>query len=186
VRRAAARRAAAVLDDVVAAFEALGHRRVERTGPHAVRLTARGTAGDLLVALRPHGGVFGGAWGLEVSAAEPVLPATERGLSARGRGAVRMRGVMFRPRGRGDAAAAEVARALSADAGLGEALGRVHFEELSVRPDGRPVIRHMGGSVVWLVLPPVVRPTPLPPEQVPEIVAALDAFAAAGRRLARA
>jgi hypothetical protein len=31
-----------------------------------------------------------------------------------------------------------------------------------------------------------VRSTPLPPDQGPELVAALDAFAAAGRRLARA
>ena len=187
MRAAAARRAAAALDDVLEAFARLGHGVEERQGPHEARLgPARRGGGGLVVALRSQGGVFGGSWGLEVAPAEPVLPASARGLRARGRGAVRMRGMTFRPRGRGDADGEALAAALSADAGLARALGRVHFEEVSVLPDGRPVIRHLGGSVVWVLFPPVVRPTPLPPEQGREIVAALDAFAAAGRRLAAA
>jgi len=186
VRRAAARRAAAVLEEDLEAFARLGFRPLERTGRHAARLAPPRRGSDLEVALRHRGGVFGGSWGLEVSPTEPVLPATARGLAARGRGAVRMRGVSFRPRARGDAEGARVAAALSADAGLGEALGRVHFEEVLVLPDGRPVIRHLGGSVVWVLVPPVVRPTPLPSGQGEELVRALGAFAAAGRRIARA
>jgi hypothetical protein len=187
MRAAAARRAAAVLDEVLDAFGRLGYDVEERRGRHEARLgSPRSRAGGgLVVALRSRGGVFGGSWGLEVSPAEPVLPSTPRGLGARGRGAVRMRGVTFRARARGDAEGEALAAALSADAGLGQALGRVHFEEVSVLPDGRPVIRHLGGSVVWVLVPPVVRPTPLPSEQGREIVAALDAFAAAGRRVAR-
>ncbi len=186
MRAAAARRAAAVLEEDVEAFERLGYRAGERLGRHEARLARPRGGRPIGVALRSQGGVFGGSWGLEVSSAEPVLPATARGLTARGRGAVRLRGVRFRPRARNDAGGAEVAEALSDDAALAEALGRVHFEEVSVTPDGRPVIRHLGGSVVWVLVPPVVRPTPLPPDQGREIVAALDAFAAAGRRLARA
>ena len=183
MRRAAARRAAAVLEEDLEAFARLGFRPVERIGRHAARLAAPGPGPDLEIALRHRGGLFGGSWGLEVSPAEPVLPATGRGLAARGRGAVRMRGVSFRSRARGDAAGAGVAAALSGDAGLGEALGRVHFEEISVLADGRPVIRHLGGSVVWVLVPPVVRPTPLPAGQAEELVRALDAFTAAGRRI---
>jgi hypothetical protein len=108
--------------------------------------------------------VFGGNWGLELSTAEPVLPATSRGLTARGRRVVRMQGVKFRARG-GDEAASRLAADLTADAELGKALGEVHFERLAVEPDGRPVIRHMGGSVVWVLIPPVVRSTPLPAGQ---------------------
>jgi hypothetical protein len=89
---------------------------------------------------------------------------------------VRMRGVRFR----GDD---ELAAALSADERLGEALGRVHFERVAVEPEGRPVIRHMGGSLVWVLFPPIVRATPLPPEQARETVRALEAFARAGAAL---
>ena len=185
MRAAAARRAATVLEEDVEAFGRLGYRAEERPGRHEARLARPHGGRPLGVALRSQGGVFGGSWGLEVSCAEPVLPPTAQGLSARGRGAVRLRGVSFRPRSRSDAGGAAVAEALSADAVLAEALGRVHFEEVSVTPDGRPVIRHLGGSVVWVLVPPVVRSTPLPPDQGREIVAALDAFAAAGRRLAR-
>jgi Protein of unknown function (DUF3156) len=113
-----------------------------------------------------------------------VLPATERGLAARGRGVVKMRGVRFRARRGGDESASRLAAVLSADAELGEALGRVHFERITVAPDGRPAIRHLGGSVVWLLLPPVVRATPLPDGQPEAIVAALDEFARAGKRVA--
>ena len=90
-----------------------------------------------------------------------------------------MQGVRFRARGR-DEAASRLAAELSADAELGEALGVVHFERLAVEPDGRPVIRHMGGSVVWVLIPPLVRSTPLPAGQPEAMVRALDEFARAG------
>jgi hypothetical protein len=93
-----------------------------------------------------------------------------------------MQAVKFRTRGRDDGAAASLAAKLSDDTDLGEALARVHFERLSVEPDGRPVIRHMGGSVVWVVFPPIIRASPLPPGQPAEIVRALEEFAAAGER----
>src|ERR671921_2371775 len=137
---------------------------------------------DLVLRLHPEGRVFGGSWALELSTAEPVLPATTRGLTARGRGVVRMQGMRFRARG-GDDVASRLAAELSADAELGRALGEVHFERLAVEPDGRPVIRHMGGSVVWLLIPPVARTTPLPAGQPEAMVRALDEFARAGARL---
>ncbi len=186
MRAAAARRAAAVLEEDLEAFGRLGYRVDERAGRLEARMARPRGGLAIAVALRNRGGVFGGSWGLEVSSADAVLPPTARGLSARGRGAVRLRGVSFRSRARGDAAAGAVAAALSEDADLAAALGRVHFEEISVTPDGRPVIRHLGGSVVWVLVPPVVRPTPLPPDQGRENVAALDAFTAAGQRLAAA
>ena len=109
-----------------------------------------------------------------------MLPPT-RGLSARGKGVVKMKGVRFRPK-RGDDAGARLAERLGADTRLGEALGQVHFEEIRVEPDGRPVIRHLGGSVVWVLFPPLIRRIPLVPEQVSATLAALDAFAAASSR----
>jgi hypothetical protein len=57
----------------------------------------------------------------------------------------------------------------------------VHFERIRVEPDGRPVIRHFGGSVVWVLFPPLVKRVPFVPEQVEATLAALGAFAAAGR-----
>ena len=125
------------------------------------------------------GRIFGGNYGLELSTEEPVLPPT-RGLSARGKGVVKMQGVRFRAK-RGDAAGAQLAERLGSDARLGELLSRVHFERIRVDPDGRPVIRHLGGSVVWILFPPLVRRVPLVPEQIDATLAALDAFAAADR-----
>jgi hypothetical protein len=97
-----------------------------------------------------------------------------------------MRGLRFRPRRGGDESASRLATALSSDAELAEALGRVHFERITVEPDGRPAIRHLGGSVVWVLLPPVVRATPLPDGQPEAMVAALDEFARAGERFGSA
>jgi len=128
--------------------------------------------------LTQDGRIFGGNYGLELSTREPVLPPT-RGLSARGKGVVKMQGVRFRAK-RGDAAGAQLAERLGADTRLGELLGRVHFERIRVEPDGRPVIRHLGGSVVWVLFPPLVKRVPLVPDQVDATLAALEAFAAAG------
>jgi Protein of unknown function (DUF3156) len=92
-----------------------------------------------------------------------------------------MHGVRFRAK-RGDDEGKRLAEALSADAALGEKLSQVHFERIRVEPDGRPVIRHLGGSVVWVLFPPLVRQVPLVPEQVEATLAALDAFRAASPR----
>ena len=156
MRGLSARRAAVVLKSDIEAFERLGYRPREGDSPYSVVLAAPEGWDDLVLRLRPEGRVFGGNWGLELSSAEPVLPATRGGLRARGRGVVRMQGVRFRAR-RGDDAASRLAAELSADGELGKALGDVHFERLTVEPDGRPVIRHMGGSVVCLLFPPVAR-----------------------------
>jgi hypothetical protein len=170
-----ARRAAAVLESDVKAFEQLGYRPLERRTPYEATMRAPADGPDVVVRLHREGRFFGGNWALEVTTADPVLPPS-RGLSARGRGVVRMRGVRFR----GDD---DLAAALSADERLGEALGRVHFERVAVEPEGRPVIRHMGGSLVWVLFPPIVRATPLPPEQARETVRALEAFARTGAAL---
>ena len=181
MRGLSVRRAADVLKSDIEAFERLGYRTHEGDSPYSVVLAAPEGGRDLALRLRPEGRVLGGNWGLELSTAQPALPATSRGLTARGRGVVRMQGVRFRARG-GDDAATRLAAELSADAELGKALGEVHFERLAVDPDGRPVIRHMGGSVVWLLIPPVARTTPLPAGQPEAMVRALDEFARAGSR----
>lgn len=167
-----ARRAASVLASDVRIFERLGYRPLERRGPHEATLSAPRGRPDIVVRLRRQGRVFGGNWALEVATLHPVLPPS-RGLSARGRGIVRMRGVRFRGDG-------ELADALTDDARLGEALSRVHFERVFVEPEGRPVIRHMGGSLVWVLFPPLVRATPLLLEQAREVLRALEAFASVG------
>ena len=66
----------------------------------------------------------------------------ELAVSARGKGVVKMQGVRWAKRGDGR----PVGEQLGADVRLGELLGRVHFERIRVEPDGRPVIRHLGGS----------------------------------------
>jgi hypothetical protein len=131
---------------------------------------------------RPKGGssegrIFGGSFALEVATAEPVLPRT-RGLSARGRGLVRLERVAFRP-ARDDPQGADLADRLERDAELRDRLRAVHFERIRIDPDGRPVIRHLGGSVVWILFPPFVRTVPLVAEQARATADALAAFAAA-------
>jgi hypothetical protein len=162
------------LADVVATYERLGYHASERTALEA-RLESAGRA-PLRVRLAPYGRIFGGSFALEVTTAEPALPPT-RGLAARGRGVVRLKGVAFRAR-RGDEPGAALAARLGRDARLRERLAAVHFERIRVGPDGRPVIRHMGGSVVWVLFPPVVRAVPLVAEQARATAAALEAFAA--------
>jgi hypothetical protein len=181
VRRRSARRAAEALDADVEEFERGGCRPLERRGSFEAVLEGPGGAGRIRLRMGPVGRFFGGSWGMEASTDEPVLPATAHGLSGRGRGVVKQQGVRFRARRGGGTAAERLAEALTGDAALGDALNQVHFEEVSVEPDGRPVIRHMGGSVIWVLLPPVVRATPLPEGQPKAILAALAAFRRAGR-----
>jgi hypothetical protein len=162
--------------------------RARAAGARAMRETAQifeglGRRDDVDLRLHEDGRIFGGSLALEVSTARPVLPRTA-GLRAHGRGLVRMRGVSFGSR-RGDEPGAALARRLEGDRALAEALSRVHFERLRVEPDGRPVIRHMGGSVVWVLFPPFVRAVPLTREQAEATLAALDAFAAAGETAPR-
>jgi hypothetical protein len=174
-------RAARVLADDIEAFERAGCRLLERPGALEAVLDAPGDAGRIVVRLTRVGRIFGGNWGMEVTTEDAFLPQTQSGLAARGRGVVKQQGVRFRARRRGDDGAARLAEKLTADQTLGDALGRVHFERLWVRRDGRPVIRHLGGSVVWVAFPPIVRATPLPTGQPQEILRALAAFRAAGQ-----
>lgn len=174
--RAAAGRA---LEQNITVFERIGARVVARSEADGARLALPGGTA-LSVRMRGRGRVFGGAYALEVSTAEPCLPKT-RGLRARGRGVVRLRRVAFHAR-RGDDTGAALARCLEADNELQAVLAPVHFERVRVEPDGRPVIRHMGGSVVWVLFPPLVRPVPFLEEQARATLAALEAFGSAGRR----
>ena len=162
--------------DTVEAFERAGYRVAVR-GDFERRMEAPDKI-PLQLRMLPAGRVFGGSFALEAATADPVLPPT-RGLRGRGRGAVRLRQVAFRAR-KGDAEGARLAAQLERDEALQRALSAVHFERVRVEPDGRAGIRHMGGSVVWVLLPPIIRPVPLPPEQVDAVVAALGAFARSG------
>ena len=171
-------RAVGALDDAIESLRRAGYSEVERESPLEARL--RSPAGRQPVRLRmaQSGRIFGGNYALEISTDQAVLPQT-LGLSARGKGVVKMRGVRFKAQ-RGDPAGTRLAERLGSDRRLGDQLGEVHFERLRVDPDGRPVIRHMGGSVVWILFPPLVRKIPFVPEQVDATLAALDAFADAG------
>jgi hypothetical protein len=174
----ARRRAVTVLDDVVEAFGRAGYRVASRPDGLSARLEGPPGGRPLVVRLVQQGRIFGGTYGLEVATADPILPPTS-GLTARGRGLVRTTGVSFRAR-RGDEAGQALAARLEGDSRLRERLAAVHFERLRVEPDGRPLIRHMGGSLVWVLFPPLVKGVPLVDEQVRAVVGALDAFAAAG------
>jgi hypothetical protein len=171
-------RAAGLLGDVVEAFRPLGYRETARPDPLEARLERRGGV-PLTLRFVQQGRVFGGQVALEVGTTDPVLPVTSRGLAARPRGAAKLRGVSFRARG-DDEAADRLAERLSGNTPLNDALVRVHFDRIRVDPDGRPVVRQIGGSVVWMLFPPLVRPVPLVPEQAKATAEALEAFAAAG------
>ena len=174
------RRAAAVLREDIGAFGRLGYREVGRRDPLEARLVADGRLA-LRITLRPTGGrIFGGTFALEVATDEPILPRT-RGLSARGIGVVRLRGITFRARS-GDGDGRRLAERLTSDHLLTRALSRVHFEQIRVEPAGRAVIRHMGGALVWLLFPPLARPIPIVPEQIEATVSALEAFSGRGGR----
>jgi hypothetical protein len=174
----ASQRAAAALRGDVELLRRTGYAVAREVGPLEFELTGSGRPA-LRLRMAPDGRVFGGTYALELSTAAPVLPRSG-GLVARGRGLVRMAGVSFRAR-RGDAAGRALAQRLEADRELCERLARVHFERIRVEPDGTPVIRHMGGSLVWILFPPVVKRIPLVPEQAEASVRALEAFAAFAR-----
>jgi hypothetical protein len=141
----ASRRATRIFDENLELFRRAGYSDVRRVGPLAASVTAPGKRA-LRLAMVQEGKVFGGTYALELSTAEPVLPPT-RGLSARGRGLVRQHGIAFRAH-RGDEPGRRLAERLGRESRLVERLERVHFERLRIEPDGRPVIRHMGGSLV--------------------------------------
>jgi Protein of unknown function (DUF3156) len=165
-------RAARAFGDVLEGFERDGFS-FERSD-FSARLTRNGLV-PLRAGVVQQGRIFGGTYALELSTDEPVLPQT-RGLRGRGRGVVRLGGVDFRSRGHDEAGRLLGAR-LEQDEQLQRALAGVHFERIRVDPDGRPVIRHMGGSVVWVLFPPFVRQVPLVADQRRAAAAALDAFA---------
>jgi hypothetical protein len=168
-------RAARAFADVLEGFERDGYA-VERDGYSA--LLTREDRLPLRARVVGQGRIFGGTYALELLTGEPVLPAT-RGLRGRPRGVVKLGGVDFRARGHDEAGRLLGAR-LEQDDTLQRALSEVHFDRIRVEPDGRPVIRHMGGSVVWMLFPPLVRPVPLIPEQRRATVEALEAFARVG------
>src|SRR5919107_1274149 len=116
-----ARRAAGVLGDDVKVFERVGYQPLEHGSSFTATLAAPDRGRKIVLRLHREGRVFGGNWALEITTAEPVLPASGRGLPGGGRGVARRRGVRFRPP-RGDAAGGALADALSEDAGLGRAL----------------------------------------------------------------
>jgi hypothetical protein len=179
VQKRARRRAALVLTEVVHGFERIGYDLAGRPAPLRARLTADERP-ELRLALVPIGGrIFGGTFALEVSTAEAPFPPTG-GVSARGRGAVALKRIDFHAK-RSDAGAGRLAERLGSDRALFRALSAVHFEQIRIDPDGRPMIRHMGGSLVWLLFPPMARPVPLVAEQVQATVASLEAFINVGR-----
>ncbi|MDH4111252.1 MAG: DUF3156 family protein [Actinomycetota bacterium] len=179
MRRRARSRARAVLERDVEAFAAAGYREDGRRRELRTTL-ARAGRPTLRVELVSTGGrIFGGTYAMEVSTAEPVLPATAGGVRVKGRGVVRMQGMSFRPR-KGDRAGERLAEHLASDERLERALRAVHFEEIRVEPDGRAVIRHMGGSLVWLLFPPMTRPIAISTEQIGATATGIGAFARAG------
>jgi hypothetical protein len=164
---------------VLERFAAAGYGHVDRSGPLEATLRSGEGKPTLRLRMLRDGRIFGGTYALEVAGPARTLPPTH-GLTARGRGVVRLQGISFRAR-RADEAGRRLARQLGADERLVARLARVHFERIRVEADGRPVIRHLGGSVVWILFPPLVKAIPLVPEQVAATIAAMEAFAAAGR-----
>ena len=183
MQKRARKRAASVLTEVVRAFGSAGYRQARRRDPLEAHLVADRKP-PLRLVMRPTGGrVFGGTFALEIATNEPLFPRT-RGISARGRGMVRLRGFVFRARG-DDETGRRLAERLGSDDRLAGALADVHFEQVRVDPDGRPVIRHMGGSLVWMLFPPMTKPIPIVQEQIAATVSALEAFSGAQRTRGR-
>jgi uncharacterized protein DUF3156 len=169
--------AARTLRENAGVFERLGFAEAGERGSLSPVLERDRTR--LRLGMVGEGRVFGGGYSLEVATDGPVLPESG-GISARPRGVVRLARVAFVAR-RGDETGARLAAQLETNTPLQETLARLHFDRVRVDPDGRPVVRHVGGSVVWTAFPPLVRAVPLVPEQAEAIAEALDAFAAAGR-----
>lgn len=165
-----------MLDDAIERFARAGYPTVSRLDSLSVRVSGPRKPG-LTLRLVTEGKVFGGTYGLEIASAEPLFART-RGVSAHGKGAVRMQGIAFRGR-RSDEAGRRLAAGLEADADLARQLSKVHFERIRIDADGRPVIRHMGGSLVWILFPPLIRRIPLIDEQVRATILAFEAFARA-------
>ena len=169
--------AARTLGENVAVYEGRGFQAEPGASPLEAFVRRDGVR--LRLRMAPRGGMFGGSFALEISSADALL-APSRGLVARGRGLVRLSRVDFRPK-RGDAEGQRLAARLADDRPLQKALADVHFERISVDPSGRPAIRHMGGSVVWVLFPPLVRAVPLVPEQAEAAARAIEAFGEAAR-----
>ena len=157
-------------------FEGIGYRESGESTAGRVRMES--DAGPAIVlSFAGRGRIVGGSFALEIAAAEPICPATS-GLERAW------------PRRRASSPASTSSRRAATRPGsswpsvsngsapLQEALAAVHFERIRVEPDGRPVIRHMGGSVVWMLIPPLARGVPLVPEQARASVDALSAFSA--------
>src|SRR5207342_3586465 len=102
----ARRRAVLALDDAIESLERAGYDQVEREGDLSASLRSASRL-PLRLTIAREGRIFGGNYGLEISTDEPVLPPT-RGLKARGKGVVKMKGVRFRPK-REDGAGARLA-----------------------------------------------------------------------------
>ncbi len=174
----ARKEAAAALVRNADAFARAGYRELEHRAPLTARLRGDGKRG-IELRMVAQGRVFGGSYVLEIATADPVLPPSS-GLEGRGRGLVRLSRVSFHAAG-DDPTAHRLARELGEDLRLQGALAGVHFDRVRVTPDGRAAIRHVGGSVVWILFPPLVRPVPLVAAQAEATAAALAAFRQAKR-----
>ncbi len=175
----ARRRAIRLLDETTALYRGAGYETIDRRSALEARISGPSRV-PLVLHLVPEGRIFGGTYGLEISTGAGTLAGTA-GLTVRGRGVVRMHGVRFKPR-RGDQAGSRLAGRLEADEQLARRLAAVHFERIRIEPDGKAVIRHMGGSLVWILFPPVIKAIPLVADQVRATIAAMERFAEVGRQ----
>ena len=124
-----------------------GRVRRRRAGELAeARLSSPAGGVPIRLQLTRDGRIFGGNYGLELATREPVL--RELAVSRReGRG---------EDAGRALWPSAETARpAVGGAARRGRPPRRAArpcpLQRIRVEPDGRPVIRHLGGSVVWVL-----------------------------------
>ncbi len=139
-------RAVSSLDDAVELLRGAGYTQVERSSRFQARLRSPAGKPPLRLTMTREGRVFGGNYALEISTDEPVLPATN-GLTARGRGVVRMKGVGFRAR-RGDEAGRALADRLSADVPPERSARACPFRadpHRAGRPPGHPASRRLRG-----------------------------------------
>src|SRR2546422_186125 len=126
----ARRRAVASFEDTIGRLAAAGYTQVERVSPLEARLRPPKGRSSLRVQMSRTGRIFGGTYALQTAGEEPVPP-SPRGLSAGGRGVVRMQGARFRAR-RDDAAGGQLAERLGSAARLAERLALVHFERIRI------------------------------------------------------